>query len=59
MPRTRFREPSIAAADLWEGVVSAQEDAVSQAKGPAEALEQRNAAVQRALDQAWVFAPPK
>jgi hypothetical protein len=23
------------------------------------ALEQRNAAVQRALDQAWVFAPPK
>jgi multiple sugar transport system substrate-binding protein len=59
MPRTRFREPSIAAADLWEGVISAQEDAVSQAKSPAEALEQRNAAVQRALDQAWVFAPPK
>jgi ABC-type glycerol-3-phosphate transport system substrate-binding protein len=52
---TRFREPSVAASDLWEEVLGAQRDAVSQQKSAAQALAERNIRVQRALDQAWTF----
>lgn len=57
MEHTRFRELSIAAADLWDGVTNAQVEAVSQAKSTQRALEDHNATVQRALEQAWVFIP--
>jgi ABC-type glycerol-3-phosphate transport system substrate-binding protein len=57
LPHTRFRELSIAAADLWDGVLRAHVEAVSQIKSPRQALEDNNALVQRALDQAWTFAP--
>ncbi|MDQ3701574.1 MAG: extracellular solute-binding protein, partial [Chloroflexota bacterium] len=57
LPRTRVRERSIAAADLWDGVLRAQGEALSGQSDPQRALESNNALVQRALDQAWVFAP--
>ena len=57
MQHTRFRELSVAAADLWDGVMRAQAEPVSQAKSVRQALEDNNALVQRALDQAWIFAP--
>ena len=56
MTHTRFRELSVAAADLWDGVARAQAEALSQAKPVKRALEENNALVQRALDQAWVLA---
>ncbi len=57
LPRARTRERSIAAADLWDGVLRAQGAALSGQNDPQQALEGNNALVQRALDQAWVFAP--
>jgi ABC-type glycerol-3-phosphate transport system substrate-binding protein len=57
MPHSRLRELSVAAADLWDAVMRAQTEAVSQAKGPRQALDDGNAFVQRALDQAWIFVP--
>ena len=48
---------SVAASDLWDGVMRAQTEAVSRAKGPRQALDEGNAFVQRALDQAWIFVP--
>ena len=57
MEHSRFRELSVAAADLWDGATRAQTEALSGAKGARQALEDNNALVQRALDQAWVFVP--
>lgn len=57
MPHSRVRELSIAAADLWDGVTRAQAEAIAQTKSVRRALEDQNELVQRALDQAWVFAP--
>ena len=57
LARSRVRERSIAAFDLWEGVIGAQTDALTGQAEPQPALEQHNARVQRALDQAWVFTP--
>lgn len=57
MQHTRYRNPCIAAADLWEGITRAQEEAVYQQHSAKAALEEHNGRVQRALDQAWVFAP--
>ena len=55
--KKHFRELSVAAADLWDGVKVAQAEAVSQTKNAKQALDDNNALVQRALDQAWTFAP--
>lgn len=55
LEHARFREPSIAAAELWDGVLKAQAEAISLTKSPQQALEDNNAIVQRALEQAWVF----
>jgi hypothetical protein len=57
MGHSRFRELSVAAADLWDGATRAHTEALSGAKGVRQALEDNNALVQRALDQAWVFVP--
>jgi ABC-type glycerol-3-phosphate transport system substrate-binding protein len=57
LEHSRFRELSVAAADLWDGAVRAQTEALTGAKGVRQALEDNNALVQRALDQAWVFVP--
>jgi multiple sugar transport system substrate-binding protein len=57
LPRARVRERSIAAAELWDGVLGAQAEVLAEQAPPPEALERRNGTVQRALDQAWVFAP--
>jgi multiple sugar transport system substrate-binding protein len=57
MEHSRFRELSVAAADLWDGATRAHTEALSGAKGVRQALEDNNALVQRALDQAWVFVP--
>jgi len=53
MQYTRFRELSIAATDLWDGIKAAQREAVSQQKTPRQALEDNNIKVQKALDDAW------
>lgn len=57
VPAARIRERSLAAADLWDAVIGAQEHAVSGQQSAARALEDRNTPVQRALDQAWTLAP--
>lgn len=57
LEHARFREVSVAAAELWDGVLNAQAEAVSQTKSPKQALEDNNATVQRALEQAWIFVP--
>jgi hypothetical protein len=57
MRYTRLRERSIAATDLWDGVLRAQAEATALGKPAKQALEEQNALVQRALDQAWIFVP--
>jgi ABC-type glycerol-3-phosphate transport system substrate-binding protein len=57
MGHSRIRELSIAAADLWDGTIRAQVAALSGTRSARQALEENNALVQRALDQAWTFAP--
>lgn len=57
MHYTRFRELSIAAADLWDGVKKSQLQAISQDKSAKQALEDNNVAIQRALDEAWQNVP--
>lgn len=57
MPTSRFRELSIAAAEMWDGIKLAQTQAISQEKSARQALEDNNVLVQRALDQAWQSAP--
>ena len=54
---SRVREPSIAAQNLWDGVKAAQAEAVAQKKGAKQALEDNQALVQKALDDAWANAP--
>lgn len=56
LPRSRTRQRSLAAAELWDAVMTAQARAVSGQQSVAEALEEQNAIVQRALDQAWALA---
>ena len=55
LPRSRTREPSLAAAELWDGILAAQGRAVSRQQPADRALEEENVAVQRALDQAWAL----
>ncbi len=50
---TRFRELSIAADSLWDGIKAAQAQAVSEDKSAKQALDDNNATVQQALDLAW------
>ncbi|HEU5315609.1 MAG TPA: extracellular solute-binding protein [Chloroflexota bacterium] len=57
MQYSRVREPSIAAQNLWDGVKAAQAEAVSQKKGAKQALEDNQALIQKALDDAWTNAP--
>jgi ABC-type glycerol-3-phosphate transport system substrate-binding protein len=57
MEHSRFRELSIAAAELWDGTMRAQMAALSGTKSVRQTLEENNAIVQRALDQSWIFVP--
>jgi multiple sugar transport system substrate-binding protein len=57
MQYSRVREPSVAARNLWDAVKAAQKEAVSQAKGAKQALEDNQAILQKALDDAWNNAP--
>ncbi len=57
MAHARIRERSIAAADLWDGVLRAQTEALTVSKEVERALADQNIAVQRALDQAWTLRP--
>jgi multiple sugar transport system substrate-binding protein len=57
MVQSRVRERSIAAADLWDGVIRAQSEAFFGEDAPQPALERHNVLAQRALDQAWIFGP--
>ncbi|HEU5318888.1 MAG TPA: extracellular solute-binding protein [Chloroflexota bacterium] len=54
---TRFRELSIAADQLWDGIKASQTQAVSEDKNPKQALDENNVLVQQALDQAWASVP--
>ena len=56
MQHTRFRELSIAAQYLWDGVKKSQLEAVSLAKSSTQTLSENNAVVQKALDDAWAIA---
>ncbi|HEX2036965.1 MAG TPA: extracellular solute-binding protein [Chloroflexota bacterium] len=56
MQYSRVREPSIASQALWDGVKASQTEAISQAKSVRQALEDNQAIVQIALDQAWQSA---
>jgi hypothetical protein len=47
------REPSIGAQHLWDAVKASQTEAISQAKGARQALEDNQAILQKALDEAW------
>jgi hypothetical protein len=59
MQYSRVREPSIAAQNLWDAVKASQKEAVSQAKSAKQALEDNQAMIQKALDEAWAAAPSK
>ena len=56
MQYTRFRELSIAAQYLWDGVKKSQLEAVSMAKSSTQTLSENNSVVQKALDDAWALA---
>jgi multiple sugar transport system substrate-binding protein len=53
MQYSRVREPSIGAQHLWDAVKASQTEAISQAKGARQALEDNQAILQKALDEAW------
>jgi multiple sugar transport system substrate-binding protein len=53
MQNSRVREPSIAAQDLWDAIKRSQTEAISQQKSAKQALEDNQAIVQKALDEAW------
>ena len=53
MNSSRVREPSIVAQNLWDGVKASQTEAVSQKKSAKQALDDNQALVQKALDDAW------
>ena len=57
MQHSRVREPSIAAQNLWDAVKKSQAEAISQTKGAKQALEDNQALLQKALDDAWSNAP--
>jgi ABC-type glycerol-3-phosphate transport system substrate-binding protein len=59
MQYSRVREPSIASQALWDGIKASQTQAVSQAKGAKQALDDNQILVQKALDEAWANAPSK
>jgi ABC-type glycerol-3-phosphate transport system substrate-binding protein len=59
MQYSRVREPSIAAQNLWDAVKTSQTEAISQAKSAKQALEDNQAILQKALDEAWAAAPSK
>jgi multiple sugar transport system substrate-binding protein len=56
MQYTRFRELSIAAQYLWDGVKKSQLEAISLAKSSTQTLAENNTVVQKALDDAWALA---
>jgi ABC-type glycerol-3-phosphate transport system substrate-binding protein len=56
MQYSRVREPSIAAQHLWDAVKASQREAISQEKGARQALEDNQALLQKALDEAWSAA---
>jgi ABC-type glycerol-3-phosphate transport system substrate-binding protein len=51
--QSRIRERSLAATELWDGVIAAQTRALTGQLPVMAALTEQNAVVQRALDQAW------
>jgi multiple sugar transport system substrate-binding protein len=57
MQYSRVREPSIAAQNLWDAVKAAQKEAISQQKSAKQALEDNQAVLQKALDDAWANVP--
>lgn len=57
MQHTRFRELSLASAELWDGIKRSELEAISQEKAHRQALEDNNIMVQKALDEAWGAAP--
>ncbi len=57
MQYSRVREPSIVAQVLWDAVKNSQKEAVSQAKSATQALEDNQAILQKALDEAWANVP--
>ena len=56
MQFTRFRELSIAAQYLWDGIKKSQVEAISLAKSSTQTLGENNTVVQKALDDAWATA---
>ncbi len=56
MQHTRFRELSIAAQYLWDGIKKAQLEAISLVKPASQTLLENNVVVQKALDEAWALA---
>lgn len=55
LPQSRTRERSLAAAEMWDAIGTAQTRALSGQLPPDRALEELNPPVQRALDQAWAL----